>query len=369
MVRNMSYERSNIRAMQGYQYGEQTLDRDVVKLNTNENPYSPSPAVATALREFNINTLRRYPCPDATDFRVLAARIHQTSPEQILVTNGGDELLRLAVTTFVEPGGIIGCVTPDYSLHATLAAIHDATLMQVPLSADWELPESFAMRMNRARARLTFLSNPQTPSGCLLTLSTIRKLAASLDGVLLLDQAYIDFATGDQGTASIDLIREFDNVLLLRTLSKGYSLAGLRFGYALGDSRLLEPMRVKTKDSYNIDAIAQCLAQAALTDQNHARDTWEKVRAERTRLIRILTDKGWRVPPSQGNFILVEPATDEGIPAPHLFHELRRRGILVRYFNQPKLRNALRITIGTAGENERLLATLDECTRSISVRT
>lgn len=356
----MGYERKNINSMQGYQYGEQAQGADILKLNTNENPYPPSPKVALALKSFDATTLRRYPNPNADEFCALVAKLHKIEPNKIIATNGGDELLRLAITTFVEPHAVVGRPDPDYSLHSTLAEIQNSRLYSIPLLQNWELPEDFSAKMNAAQASLTFVTNPQTPSGKLLSLSKIRKLVASLNGVLLLDQTYVDFADDKHKQSSIDLINEFENVLILRSLSKSYSLAGLRIGYALGAAQLIQPMRTKTKDSYNLNSITQNLACAALSSQEYMQEIWEKIKISREDLSQSLTAIGWKITPSQSNFLLAE--TTEKIPksAENIYSELRQKNILVRYFDQPRTRNALRISVGTQQENQRLLVALKE---------
>ena len=183
----MSYERPNIRRMHGYTPGEQPQSGNPVKLNTNENPYSPASAVIEAARSIDPEALRRYPSPTSAVFRAEAAGAHGVHPDNIVCTNGGDELLRLAITTFVEPGRPIGMAEPSYSLYPVLAAIHDSPVERVELAPDWSMPEDFARRMNDAGVQLTFLVNPHAPSGTLYTTEEIAGLACDLDGVLLID--------------------------------------------------------------------------------------------------------------------------------------------------------------------------------------
>ena len=357
----MSYERDNIRAMHGYVYGEQPDDPEVIKLNTNENPLPPSPAVRRALQSFDVDALRRYPPATAAGFRRLAAERHGVDPEQLIVTNGGDELLRLAITTFVEPRSIIATTDPSYSLYPVLAAVQDAAMHTIPFNQGWQLPEEFAAEANGAGAQLTCIVNPHAPSGALLDVNTLRSLARDLNGVLLIDEAYADFVDPDLGYNAIPLTREFDNVLILRTLSKGYSLAGLRFAYGVGSPGLIEPMVGKTRDSYNVDGLAQCVAEAAFGDLDYARESWRTVRENRAELATALRDRGFAVEPSQANFLLVDPPP----PAAQRWMEgLREAKVLVRWFDSEGMRSRLRITIGTRQENERLLAGIDTILRS-----
>jgi histidinol-phosphate aminotransferase len=355
----MSYEREAIRRMQGYTWGEQPQGDDVIKLNTNENPYPPSPAVQQALARFDAAALRRYPQPTADAFRDLAAGRFGVTRDSVLVTNGGDELLRLAFTTFLDAGDVLGIADPSYSLYPVLAAVQDASVFEVPLAADWSVPHDFAARMNEARARLVCIVSPHAPSGTLVTVERLRDLARELDGVLIIDEAYVDFVDPALNHDATRLIGACDNVLLLRTLSKGYSLAGLRFGFGLAAPRLLAPMLTKTRDSYNMDALSQALGCAAFADRPYAASTWERVRAERGRLRAALASRGFASPDSQANFLLATVDMDR-VPAATVYRELKARGILVRYFDAPRLRDKLRITIGERSQNDRLLAALDE---------
>lgn len=354
----MSYERENIRRMTGYVYGEQPQDPDIVKLNTNENPYAPSPAVGRAIRSFDAGNLRRYPVAAAEPLRRLLAARHGVALEQVVVTNGGDEALRLAITTFVDPGGAFGTTEPGYSLCPVLAAVQDCRVIGAELAPDWSLPDDFAATMNTAGAKLICLANPHAPSGTLVDAAAVAGLAKELDGVLLVDEAYVDFADPGLGHDLTPLLSTYDNVLLLRTLSKGYSLAGLRVGFLLGCAGLVDPILTKTRDSYNVDAIAQVAAAAALTDRGHAEKSWRAVREERRRLTTALRKLGFAVPDSQSNFVLARARC--GGAADALLRQLRERNILVRRFDTPHLANSLRITVGRAAENDLLLSALGE---------
>jgi histidinol-phosphate aminotransferase len=282
--------------------------------------------------------------------------------ETVPGASGGDELLRLAVTTFVEPGLAVGMVEPSYSLYPVLAAIHGSPLIRVSAAEDWSLPADFARRMNDGQARLVFLVNPHAPSGHLLPASAVAEIASELKGVLLVDEAYVDFVDPELEHDLVPLIDRFPNLLLLRTLSKGYSLAGLRFGYGLGSASLVEPVLTKTRDTYNVDAVAQVLAVAALEHRSRAELTWRMVREERERLRRELIDLGFQTPPSQSNFLLAR-AGGQAARAAELHRELERRGILVRHFDEGRLSGALRITVGAREQNDRLLAALREMVR------
>jgi histidinol-phosphate aminotransferase len=355
----MSYERPNIARMQGYSWGEQPDDARTLKLNTNENPYPPSPAVRAALQDFDTDRLRRYPQPTADGLRNLIATHFGLQRDQVLITNGGDELLRLAFTTFLSPGQPFATAAPSYSLYPVLAAVADAPVLDIPLDEHWRLPEDFAAQLNRAGAGLCALVNPHAPSGTLTPLAQLEAIAAEFNGVLLIDEAYVDFVEPQAAQETTALLQAHDNILLLRTLSKGYGLAGLRLGWGMGSTTLIEPMLTKTRDSYNINAISQAVAEAAFADQPYARDTWDRVRTERARLQQALAGLGFAMPASQSNFLLAYAPTT-GPAAEALYQGLKAHGILVRWFNQPRLQNALRISIGTPEENDRLLAAVSE---------
>lgn len=362
----MSYERPNIRDMEGYTWGEQPAQQKVVKLNTNENPYPPSGAVAQALSQFCVEDLRRYPQPFANTFRDMAAAAHGVTRDNIIATNGGDELLRLAITTFVDAGDTLGMAEPSYSLYPVLAAIQGCKVFRVPLCEDWGLPEDYASRLNEANVKLAFVVNPHAPTGKILGIERLRAIATHFKGVLVIDEAYVDFIDPALGYDAVPLITEFDNVLLLRTMSKGYSLAGLRFAYGIGSASLLAPMLYKTRDSYNTDALSQVLATAALGARDEAAESWLKVRTERKLVAAQLDALGFSTMNSQSNFLLATvpqtglEAADAQLLAQRLCQALKDDNILVRYFDQARLRDKLRITIGTPQENSILLACLSK---------
>ncbi len=350
------YERANIRAMQGYSYGEQPEDGRTIKLNTNENPYPASPRVQAALAGVDISSLRTYPQATANPLRKILSELHGVPQDHIVVTNGGDEALRLALTTFVEPGQNFGMAEPSYSLYPVLAQIQDAGVHRVSLSDDWQYPDDFCTQLNQAGVALTCVVNPHAPSGTLLDIGQLEHMAAELDGVLLIDEAYADFIDPAQGYNTTTLPAQFNNVLILRTFSKGYSLAGLRLGYLLGSPGLIDPIVSKTRDSYNVDHLSQVLGVAAIEDQAYARETWQKVRKQRTLLQNNLRQLGLTSPPSQSNFLLVDVPPECKLSAAQIYAALKQAGVLVRYFDT--LSRKIRITVGTAEENDTLLKAL-----------
>ena len=350
----MSLARENIDRMEGYTPGEQPTDPDVIKLNTNENPYPPSPRVDECLAGIRGADLRRYPPAAADEFRVFAAGHHGVRPENIIPTNGGDELLRLAITTFVNPGQMIAFMKPSYSLYQELAHIQDCIPVQIPMAFDWGRPDNLKMQLATCKAKMCLLVNPHAPSGRLVDADYFYDIAKDYPGILVIDEAYVDFIDPSVSYDSIALVNELDNVLLLRTMSKGYSLAGLRFGYGIGSEALLDPMTRKTRDSYNTDFISQKLALAALGDQEYAKANWAKVRKTRGRLIEALRDIGLRTLESHSNFVLTFLPTVE--LAQMVYQRLKdEHGIYVRYWDAYRLRETLRITVGTDEENEALI--------------
>ncbi|WP_205769873.1 histidinol-phosphate transaminase [Microvirga sp. KLBC 81] len=236
----------------------------------------------------------------------------------------------------------------------------------MPLSDGWSVPEDIARRWNRAGARLAILVNPHAPSGRLTLVDKLAAIARAFDGVLVIDEAYVDFVDPAIAHDTVNLVRECDNVLLLRTMSKGYSLAGLRLGYGIGSPSLVAPMVLKTKDSYNVDVVVQRLGEAALRHQEEAAASWEFVRAERRRMARELSARGLACAPSQANFLLATMTSRPSGAARRLLQRLADEEVFVRWFDQERLRDSLRISIGTAEENDALLAALDRLLPRVS---
>jgi histidinol-phosphate aminotransferase len=244
---------------------------------------------------------------------------------------------------------------PSYSLYPVLADIQDATKLAIPLADGWRIPRDFAQQLNEAGANLACVVNPHAPSGTLIDADTISQIANDFNGVLLVDEAYVDFVDPALRHDLLRLVNAFDNLLLLRTFSKGYSLAGLRLGYLIGSAELIAPILGKTRDSYNVNHIAQQLGLAAINDQGYAQETWHEIRTARRTLRDELIDLGVRVETSQSNFLLAEIPMDIPVSAEQIYQGLKAEGILVRFFNTPTLEDKLRITVGTAPQNRRLI--------------
>jgi histidinol-phosphate aminotransferase len=332
--------------MDGYTPGEQPgAGERVVKLNTNENPFPPSQRVMQAIREIEPEMLRRYPSPTADVFRKTAAKILGVEMEMILAGNGSDDLLTIAARTFIGNGGTLAYPEPTYSLYPILAKLAQAESITVEWGGDWSLPIDSLVA---TKADAIFLANPNAPSGTFVPPAEVAKLAEEFNGLILVDEAYVDFAQAN----CLSLVSQFPNVMVTRSFSKAYSLAGLRFGYAVAQPAVIHEM-MKVKDSYNCDAISIIAATAAIEDQAYARRNWEYVKSERARVSSELTQLGWTVLPSQANFILAQVPNGRG---KETYLGLKHQGILVRYFDLPGLQDKIRITIGQSHENNALLA-------------
>jgi histidinol-phosphate aminotransferase len=345
----MSYFRPAIEAMTGYVPGEQPKPgTKIIKLNTNENPYPPSPQAIEVLRNLDSEWLRRYPDPFAREFCQAVSEAVGVPTDWIIVGNGSDELLNVLVRACAqgEKRSVVYPM-PTYVLYRTIAAMQPAKTIEIPYPRNWQLPIADLIA---AQGSVTFVASPNSPSGHIVPLDDLRSLASQISGVLAIDEAYVDFAE----YSALPLVREFENVILLRTLSKGYSLAGLRMGFAIAQPHLLAGL-FKVKDSYNIDAIATLVGAAAMRDQPYKNNCAAQVKRSRATLAINLQNLGFQLAESHGNFILATPIDGE---AERLYLGLKERGILVRYFNQPGLQDKLRITVGTDEQNDTLIQVL-----------
>jgi histidinol-phosphate aminotransferase len=337
-----------IDAMAGYVPGEQPQDRRYIKLNTNENPYPPAPRVIEAIRAAAGDDLRLYPDPLANALRDRAAEVYGVRRENVLVGNGSDELLSLIVRACVGAGDRVVYPYPTYSLYDTLVTIQEGKTVHVPYPADFSLPAGLA----EARGQVTLVCHPNSPSGTAVPIEPIQALARQVTGVLVVDEAYVDFAD----STALGLVRTCDNVLVLRTFSKSFSLAGMRIGLAFAGADLIDGM-LKVKDSYNVTRLSIVAATAALDDYAWMESNVARIRGTRSRLSDALRRIGYVVLPSQANFVL---ARRSGSNLESVYLALKARGILVRYFGTPELQDALRISVGTDAEVDALLAALRE---------
>ena len=371
--------RALVHSLRAYVPGEQPRIKGLIKLNTNENPYPPAPAVLRAIRAAVDDRLRLYPNPTAQLLRRRLARLHRCAPANIIVGNGSDELLALAVRTFVEPeaspreeswrpdgNGLearrsrrsqstVQFFTPSYSLYPVLAAIHGARANAVRLTADFGLPALRLLQRSKAwdfQAALSFITTPNAPSGRPLPLPELEALCRRQRGVVLLDEAYVDFADANASALAL----KHPHVLVARTFSKAYSLCFLRVGYLLGHPGLIAALD-KLRDSYNVNGLAQVGALATLENLGYYRANFDRIRNTRRRLGEQLSKLGFQVLPSQTNFILVRPPR---LPARVWLTKLRARRILVRWFSYPEVKDYLRITVGTDAEAEALVSAVEK---------
>ena len=343
----MSYVRPEIVAMAGYVPGEQPQGGEFIKLNTNENPYPPSPAVATAIAE-TVERLRKYPDPLAGPFRRRASEVLGVPPDWILCGNGSDDILTIATRTFVGQGQLLRLPYPSYILYRTLAELQGARYEEVHFQSDWSLPPEFSA--GRDDLRLVFLANPNSPSGTMLPPEKVLELAERLPCPLLVDEAYADFAD----TNCLKLVAQNERIMVSRTLSKSYALAGLRFGYVVAQPPMIEQL-VKVKDSYNCDALSIAAATAAIGDQQWLAANRAKILATRGRLVRGMRDLGFVTVDSQANFVW---NTHPNLPVKPLYEQLKQERILVRYMDYPGWGDGLRISVGTDAEIDACLQRL-----------
>lgn len=343
------YVRSEISAMDGYTPGEQPQAGKFIKLNTNENPYPPPAGIRRAMEEVLERGLQKYPDPMANAFRTRAAELlGLPGKDWVLCGNGSDDILTICTRTFVGQGDLLRLPYPSYILYRTLAQLQGARWEEARFNTDWSLPESFGAPA--AGLKLAFLPNPNSPTGTMVSREAILELAERLPCPLLVDEAYGDFADFN----CVDLVAKNEKILVSRTLSKSYGLAGLRFGYLVGQPQMINEL-IKVKDSYNCDSLSIAAATAAINDEAWLADNRHKIIATRGRLTAGLQDLGFDVIPSQANFVWCTHAKQAPKP---LYEKLKAAQVLVRYMNYPGWREGLRISVGTDEQIEALLALL-----------
>ncbi|MEY2466482.1 MAG: histidinol-phosphate aminotransferase [Verrucomicrobiota bacterium] len=376
-----------VHELHAYVPGEQPKIRGLIKLNTNENPYPPSRKVLAAVKAAVDGRLRLYPNPTAQVLREKLAKLHRCKPENIIIGNGSDELLALATRAFVEPvlerglqaasrslaqqrgsgvnaalpsRNVVQYFTPSYSLYPVLADIHGAAKNPVPLKPDFSLPSIAELKKGKPpeggtpnrwdfRAALTFVTTPNAPSGRGYPTTELEKLCRAQQGVIVLDEAYVDFAEEN----ALKLALKYPHVIVARTFSKAYSLCFQRVGYFVAHPEIIAALD-KIRDSYNVNGLGQIAAAATLDDLPYYRANFKKIISTREQLSRELTMLGFRVLPSETNFILAKPPL---FPAQTWLQKLRARKILVRWFSYPEVKDYLRITIGTPAEAKALVRT------------
>jgi histidinol-phosphate aminotransferase len=381
VIRPKNLIRPLVHDLHAYVPGEQPKIKGLIKLNTNENPYPPSPRVLRTVKAAVDGRLRLYPNPSAERLREKLAKLHRCEPENIIVGNGSDEVLALAVRCFVEPvaalvttrqtsrnsaalsraqpQNMVQYFTPSYSLYPVLADTHGANTHGVPLNADFSLPSLAELKRGGKwdfNAALTLVTTPNAPSGRGYSTRELETLCKAQRGVIVLDEAYVDFAREN----AMKLALRHPHVLVARTFSKAYSLCFQRVGYFVGNVELIAALH-KMRDSYNVNGLGQIAAEATLDDLDHCRANFKKIITTREKLSRDLTKFGFRVLPSQTNFILAKPPM---FPAKDWLQKLRERKVLVRWFSSPEVSDYLRITIGTAAEAEALVKAAKQILRA-----
>lgn len=344
--------RQSVRALEPYTPGEQPKIPNLVKLNTNENPYPPSPKVAECLRALDPAALRLYPDPNCVRIRERLADMFGCHIDNIFVGNGSDEVLRLATEAFVEDDGTVGTFTPSYSLYPVLAAIRDVECVRYPLPETGEELQTVVSDVGAQPPNLFFFANPNAPTSTVFPRSQVADFCAAYPGLLVIDEAYADFADDN----CVPLALAMHNVLVCRTFSKSWSLAGIRLGYMIGPAPLIEAL-YKIKDSYNVNALTQAVALAALSDPDHMRATRERILATRERVTKELRRLDWEVLDSGANFLWARPP--EGIAATRVKDLLRNDGIIIRHFPGPETEDFLRITIGTDEDMDALVNVIE----------
>ena len=350
----MNFVRKHVRRLRPYVPGEQPKERGLIKLNTNENPYPPAPKVLSSIKRAVDDRLRLYPDPRAGKLREQLAGLHGVNPESLIIGNGSDELLGLAARAFVDPSG--GCVqyfTPSYSLYPVLADIHNAKRKEVCLLNDFSLPTVAQLRKDNVwdfGAALTYVTTPNAPTGRGYNTAELDALCRAHNGVIVLDEAYVDFATEN----AMDLASKYPHVLVSRTFSKAYSLCFQRIGYFVGSVELISALD-KIRDSYNVNGLGQLAAEATLKNMAYYRSNFRKIIKLREKVLLILARLGFESFPSQANFILTKPPR---FAASTWLKKLRTQKILVRHFKESHVKDYLRITIGSEKDMNVLLRTI-----------
>ena len=349
-----------VRNLAPYVYGEQPQGRGVIKINTNEAAYPASPKIRQVLAKFDFERLRRYPSADFKELRAELAKLHQTTIDRIFVGNGSDEILSLMTDAFVEDDEAIVTLDPSYSLYRTLADIRGVRWVGFSWEDVRRETRDFTSKVSclESSASLALITSPNNPTGVQIPPKEIAAFAKRFPGVVVVDEAYVDYA--DVDCMALATAKANRNVIVMRTFSKAYALAGLRVGYCVGPKDLIEAL-YKIKDSYNVDAIAQAVALAAVKDQKYLKSLVAKVLKTRAWFVAELEKRGWDVMPTQANFVFARPpcAKTAKADSKRVFEGLRERNIFIRYFSGPKTCDRVRISIGTDAQMRRVLKEID----------
>lgn len=355
----------HVAKLHAYTPGLQPAESGWVKLNTNECPYPPSPRVAEALRrEIGEDgaALRLYPNPASAPLRAAVARLHGVAPENVCIGNGSDDILNLLVRAFCGGNSAVGYTVPSYSLYPVLVGMQDGVSEIIPFDRSMRLPVE---RLAASRARILFLTSPNAPTGVAFSNADLERVLAAFAGILVVDEAYAPFAEAD----AVPLLARHPRLVITRTLSKAYALAGIRVGYALADPAVIGVLD-RLRDSYNVNRLSQAAALAAVGDEEHLRANVARVKATRDRFLGDLTGRrGWFTYPSQANFLFTEPRDARGQTGPAVaraaYDFLCARKVLVRHFPSHALTASfLRITVGTDPEMRVLSESLDAWQRN-----
>lgn len=342
----------NVAQLTPYTPGEQPQVENLIKLNTNENPYGPSPAVTAAIANANCDALRKYPDPSSHKLKSAIADFYQLDTSQVFVGNSSDEVLGHTFRALLKHDKPLLCPDISYSFYPVYCQLFDIEYEQIPLTEDFSLNVADYLHENGG----IIFANPNAPTGIAVSNQDLQELLRNNpDSVVVVDEAYADFAK----QSAVSLVNAYPNLLVIQTLSKSRSLAGLRVGLALGNAELIAGLeRVKNSfHPYALDALATAGAVAAFEDREYFQATLDKVIATRETVTEQLTELGFRVLPSQANFVFIEHRDRR---AEELFKELRARRIIVRYFDSPRINNFLRISIGTDQEMNTLIDALSE---------
>lgn len=331
-----------VKELAPYVPGEQPQTQGWVKLNTNENPYPASPKIAESIQE-QIDSLRLYPEPTSQALRSAIAQQFDLSSDQVIIGNGSDNILDMITRSFVGLGQA-GHTVPSYSLYPVVVGLSGGDLLNIPFEESMELPVD---AIAKTPASVFFLTNPNAPTGVCFSLESIEAVLKKIKGILVVDEAYIDFG----GQSAIPLLQSYDNLIVVQTFSKSYSLAGLRVGYALASPKIIQVLD-RVRDAYNVDRIAQSIAQVALEDRSHFEANCEKIIQTRSQSEAFLKSLDWFTYPSSANFLFTQPKDAQGATGPEvavsLFEYLKSKHILVRYFgSHPLTCSFLRVSIGT----------------------
>lgn len=337
--------RQNILDMPGYTPGEQPQSGDFIKLNTNENPYAPSEHIQEAIQRVLSRGLQFYPDPMSGEFRHAASEVFHVDPDWVMTGNGSDDILTILTRTFLGEKDLLRLPMPSYILYRSLAQLQGGRAEEIPFTENWDLPDAFFLET--PGLKLVYVPNPNSPSGTVLSRERIRTLASALRCPVVVDEAYADFSEEN----CIDLVREFPNLIITRTLSKSYALAGMRFGFMIAQPQLISQF-IKVKDSYNCDALSISIASAALRDREWFTSTREKILATRVRLSHGMQRLGFHTVPSHANFVW---CTYPGRQLRPIYEGLKAQNIFVRYMVYPNWGDGLRISVGTDSQINILL--------------